>query len=94
MDLGALPSGNTLTLHAVLTVTSTSSGSGFYGDVILGDPPAAPHTAAPQTAGTGKFVAAMAAFGGHGGASADLVRRDDLAPRTTLFAAARHISLA
>jgi hypothetical protein len=62
VTLGSLASGplsgNPLTLRAVLTVTG---GAGFFGDVIIGDPPAAK---APVLAG------AMARFGaGHGGAA-------------------------
>jgi hypothetical protein len=43
IDLGTLVSGplsaNTLSLSATLTVTATTAGSGFYGDIIVGDPP-------------------------------------------------------
>jgi hypothetical protein len=42
IDLGSLAGGlltsNTLVLQALLTVTSTKAGAGFYGDIILGDP--------------------------------------------------------
>jgi hypothetical protein len=58
IDLGSLASGqalgaDTLTLSATLTVTSDKAGSGFYGDIILGEPAPA-HQSLP---------AAMAAFG-------------------------------
>ena len=53
---GAL-SGDTLTLSATLTVASTSAGSGFYGDLIIGDPPASAPIALPD-----RFAAAIAAF--------------------------------
>jgi hypothetical protein len=63
VDLGSLATGplagSTLTLNAVLTVTSTSAGSGSYGDLIIGDPPAA----AKQATATQAFVAAMADVG-------------------------------
>ncbi|MGI8841123.1 MAG: hypothetical protein ACR2F8_10155, partial [Caulobacteraceae bacterium] len=66
IDLGSLASGalsgNSLTLRAVLSVTSASGGSGFYGDLILGDPPAAATpAAAPQ-----RFAQAMAGLGAAG----------------------------
>jgi hypothetical protein len=44
LDLGSLAtgplSGNTLTVQAVLQVTTASAGSGFYAGLIIGDPPA------------------------------------------------------
>jgi hypothetical protein len=69
VDLGSLATdpqlnANTLTLTADLTVTSTS-GSGFYGDLIIGDPPAAAKTASSLN----RFVEAMASFGSDSGAS-------------------------
>jgi hypothetical protein len=56
VDLGSLASGSalvgtssTLTLKTVMTVTSTTANSGFYGAVIIGDPPAAkPKAKAPS----------------------------------------------
>ena len=71
VDLGSLAAdpqldANTLTLKAVLTVTSTSPGSGFYGDVIIGDPPPAPNA----TTNIRAFVGAMAEFGSDAGAGA------------------------
>ena len=64
VDLGSLASGqplgaDTLTLRAVLTVTSNTAGSGFYGDIIVGDPPSAPHASAAPA----RFVDAMASLG-------------------------------
>jgi hypothetical protein len=38
-NLGALSGTGTLDLGFVLNVTSGSAGSGFYGGVIVGDPP-------------------------------------------------------
>ena len=60
VDLGSLASGqplggSTLTLRAVMTVTTDAGGSGFSGNLIIGDPPGAP-------APTHGLVAAMAAF--------------------------------
>jgi len=70
VDLGSLAAGqplggNTLTLQAVLTVTSTSAGSGFYGDLIIGDPPT--QSASPSHQ---KFIEAMSGFGATGGGAA------------------------
>jgi hypothetical protein len=64
VDLGSLASGqplgaNTLTLRAVLTVTTDSAGSGFSGDIILGDP----KPQAVSTPSAGQFIQATAAFG-------------------------------
>jgi hypothetical protein len=63
VDLGSLTvlGGEILTLRAVLSVTSTSAGSGFYGDLIVGDPPSAQNSTTHH-----KFVAAMAGFGAVG----------------------------
>jgi len=60
VDLGSLATdpqidANTLTLKAVLMVTSTSAGSGFGGDVIIGDPPSSGVAASHRT-----FTQAMA----------------------------------
>jgi hypothetical protein len=69
INLGSLASGplsgSTLTLKAVLTVTSDTAGSGFYGDLIIGDPPGA----AKPTASHQGLVAAMAGFGARSGGS-------------------------
>ena len=44
VDLGALTAplyaSGTLALHVALDVTSTNAGSGFYGNLLIGDPPA------------------------------------------------------
>ena len=53
IDLGALTApiynSGTLTLHASLSVTSSSVGSGFYGNLLIGDPPVDTTTAvAPE----------------------------------------------
>ena len=55
VDLGSLASGSTLvgtnnilTVSAVLTVASDKAASGFYGDIIVGDPPATQTPVAPQ----------------------------------------------
>jgi len=72
VDLGSLASGsalvgsnNTLTLRAVVTVTSTSAGSGFHGDMIIGDPPAAANTVGTHQ----RFIEAAAGFGPVGAGS-------------------------
>jgi hypothetical protein len=61
VDVGALGVGtlssSTLTLKASLSVTSTSAGSGFFGSLIVGDPPAAHGSA--STAGFTQAMAAM-----------------------------------
>ena len=65
VDLGSLNSapytGNTLALHVSLDVTSTGGGSGFYGDLLIGDPPPAPH--AGSLAATQAFAQALSGFG-------------------------------
>jgi hypothetical protein len=65
IDLGSLASGqplgaNSLTLQVVLSVTSTTAGGGFYGDLILGDPPKVAPT--PR-----QFAEAIAGFASGGG---------------------------
>ena len=50
-DLGSMASfGSTLNLSISLSVTTTAAGAGFYGDVIVGDPP-------PASSGGSKAVA-------------------------------------
>ena len=80
VDLGALTPatfGNTLNLHVSLDVTSTSAGSGFYGNLLVGDPPAAAGPAPTPSSATSaatsnvmvnRFVDALAAFSGGDGA--------------------------
>jgi hypothetical protein len=70
VDLGSLVSGSTLvgtnnilTVSAVLTVSSNKASSGFYGDIIVGDPPAT------QTAPPAALVNAIASFVPGGGAA-------------------------
>ena len=63
VDLGSLASGqklgaDDLTLRAVMTVTTDAGGSGFSGDIIVGDPAGA---ASPSASSHG-LVAAMASF--------------------------------
>jgi hypothetical protein len=61
IDVGSLAkgalSGNTLTLQAVMSVTSASAGSGFYGGLVIGDP------ALAATAPSLGFIQTMAGFG-------------------------------
>ena len=50
VDLGALSAslfGGAFDLHVALDVTSTGSGSGFHGNLLIGDPPPAVATARP-----------------------------------------------
>ena len=79
---------DTLTLRAVLTVTSTTANAGFYGGLIIGDPPPAEAKApaSPQA-----FVASMASLGGPaaatlatGSARHDAGRLILSAPRTAM----------
>ncbi|MHB8528643.1 MAG: hypothetical protein ACYC8V_03915, partial [Caulobacteraceae bacterium] len=67
-DLGALStgalSGNILTLQASFSLTTATANSGFYAQLIIGDPPNASH-AAP----THRFAEAMAGLGGKAGGS-------------------------
>ncbi|MGI9170719.1 MAG: hypothetical protein ACR2FH_11205, partial [Caulobacteraceae bacterium] len=71
-DLGSLAGGklgaNTLTLHAVMSITTNAAGSGFYGDLIVGDPPA---KRSPSLA-LHPFIQAMAGFGAEAEAGAAL----------------------
>jgi hypothetical protein len=66
IDVGSLASGalsgNTLTLNAVMSVTTSKAGSGFYGGILLGDPPAL--VSARPHPNTNAFVEAMAGLGG------------------------------
>ncbi|MEO8927789.1 MAG: hypothetical protein ABI306_11575, partial [Caulobacteraceae bacterium] len=67
IDVGSLVAGqplggNTLTLQATLSITSTSAGSAFYGGLIIGDPP---RTAVATNAHHG-LIQAMAALGAEG----------------------------
>jgi hypothetical protein len=55
-NLGALASSGGLNLSVSLTVVSDAANSGFYGDFILGDPPA-------QTAALHTLIGAMASAG-------------------------------
>jgi hypothetical protein len=68
IDLGSLASGalsgSTLNLQATMSITSSTAGSGFFGSVIVGDPPAA------GGASTQGFVQAMAGMTGGAGAVA------------------------
>jgi hypothetical protein len=68
IDVGSLASGplsgNTLTLQASFSLTVSSAGSGFYGGLLIGDPPAG-----EGGAGAPRFAQAMAAFGSHGAAA-------------------------
>jgi hypothetical protein len=69
MNLGSLASGSTLvgtnnnmTVEAVLSITSDAASSGFYGGVVVGDPP-------PVSVATAHNLAsAMAGFGPNSGA--------------------------
>ena len=68
IDVGSLASGalsgNALTLQATMSMTTASAGSGFYGGMIIGDPPAAPP--APDLH---RFIQATAGFGADVGGS-------------------------
>ncbi len=65
-DLGSLAtgalSGNTLTLQATFTLTTTTPGQGFFAQMIIGDPPS---TAPPVS----RFAQAIAGLGGASGGS-------------------------
>ncbi len=65
-DLGSLAtgalSGDTLTLQASFTLTTTAAGQGFYAQVIIGDPP-------PAASPVSRFTQAMAGLGGLTGGS-------------------------
>jgi hypothetical protein len=70
VDLGSLVSGaalgaDTLSFQAVLTVTSDAANSGFFGGVIVGDPP----PAAPAIPAPSQLAQAMAGFGEASGAA-------------------------
>ena len=64
VDLGSLASGplgaNTLSLNVVLSVTTKQAGSGFYGSLIVGDPP-------PSHASAAGLAHAMASLAGTSG---------------------------
>jgi hypothetical protein len=48
-NLGALSGSGTIALDFTLSVTSSGAGSGFYGGLIIGDPPAPHASPAVQT---------------------------------------------
>jgi hypothetical protein len=74
-SLGSLASGSALvgsdsilTLTATLSVTTDAAKSGFFGDIVIGDPPAASPPSSLRTASPLTFTAQMAAFGAASGA--------------------------
>jgi hypothetical protein len=76
VDLGSLASGstlvgtnNTLSLRVVLTVTSSTAGSGFFGDIIVGDPPPA-SAPASRPSSASRFAHTAAILGAPGAATA------------------------
>jgi len=97
-DLGSLVSGfplggDTLTLKAVLTVTSNSAGSGFYGDIIIGDPPRAGTTRDPALHGLIQAVAGFSAERSAASASEGSLHGVE-AGESRLLAASAHVHLA
>ena len=83
IDLGSLASGPlsgpTLTLQATLSVTMSAAGSGFYGELILGDPPAAKTSASPNA-----FAQVMAGMGSNSGALSNAIACATGGAHTTL----------
>jgi hypothetical protein len=93
VDVGSLASGplsgNTLTLKAVLRVTSSAAGSGFYGEIIVGDP--------PQAAASGAhlgLIQAMAGFGAKAPAASSAVRETAWSSHSMLSAPRSHMAAA
>jgi hypothetical protein len=81
IDLGSLASGqtlgaDTLSLTATLTITTDAAGSGFYGDLIIGDPPKATSAASAH-----RFIAAAASFSATAGRLSGRRRRPAWGPR-------------
>jgi hypothetical protein len=86
IDVGSLASGalsgNTLSLQATMSVTTGSAGSGFYGGLIIGDPPAAVATPDPH-----RFIQAMGSLGDDlGGPIAATQQAPQLAERVLALA--------
>jgi hypothetical protein len=74
VNLGSLANGqtlgaDTLSISATLSITSDAANSGFFGDLIIGDPPAHSATSTTSTAATTRFADAMAGFGAKTGES-------------------------
>jgi hypothetical protein len=91
IDVGSLASGalsgSNLTLQAVMSITTTAAGQGFYGNLIIGDPPGKTKPAALP----GGLVQAIAGFGS--GSGADLVAAQTHRPAMNMLAAP-HLALA
>ena len=89
-DLGSLASGplsaSTLSLTASLTVTTDTPGSGFYLQLIIGDPP-------PAASHSSRFAQAMAGMGAgvEGSASPPLA---GVSPTQSLLAISRMAAIA
>ena len=60
---GGLYAGNAISLHVTLDVTSNSVGSAFYGNLLIGDPPAT--TSASKVQSLASSLAAFAANDSH-----------------------------
>jgi hypothetical protein len=93
-SLGSLASGgtlgaNTLTLKATLTVTTLGAGSGFYGGLIIGDPPASKPALTMPAASAGGFAQAMAGLGANSGAGHALPTHDGHGAQPTMLAVNR-----
>jgi hypothetical protein len=87
-DLGSLATGqplgaNTLNLQATLSVTSTTAGGGFYGDLIIGDPPKA-NTHIMPLATTSMFAQAMAGLETNAGAGSGMGTHEAVMARPIL----------
>ena len=84
MDFGSLASGalsgNTLSMSASFVFTSSTPGSGFYGQFILGDPPGPSAGGASQL----QFVHAAAALGGSAAGSMAMARQTSMHAATSL----------
>jgi hypothetical protein len=108
INLGSLAGESSLSVEAQLAVTSTAAGSGFYGEVIIGDPPPSSAGAAPSqplAATSGRaasgapiepqvvtFVQTAAAFAPLDSANVALVSNDALSGRTPLLHATGRVS--
>jgi hypothetical protein len=95
VDVGSLASGgalgaSTLTLQAVMTVTGGASGSGFFGGLIIGDPPPAGRAGG----GVHALIQAQAAFAPPASASVAASRAADMGMGATALSHPGHVQQA
>ncbi len=89
LDLGSIPATGPLDLKMVLTVTSTTAGSGFYAGMIVGG---GSGTGATKVTTAAPFAQAMASFGAASSTSTASAAISHPAPKLLLAAAGHAIA--